>query len=430
MKERNFTVPASVFLEASKYGLAIAKKGIQKKNRGELYWHDPWGIREALLYSLQNACAALGCCNASYARWLKVEAKMFARYLRASYRSATRILDAATDKTWVKHLESKRLFFYNRGQLNRIGDVLEEDCGMASTLELSDGSHMPRLGFGTAIFDKNCACERGRRCQACADMTDTLQAAVTTAVKNGYRHFDCAQCYNNEEVIGKALKASGVPRNKLFLASKLSHKEDYGALATPKLVQKQLQKLKTGYLDLYYLHDDIGDVRKEKAAWQALERLQKQGVIKHLGLSNYRTEAIKRIMKYARVLPSVLQVKYDVYHPGYQWAEDGIDNIVAFAQLHGIAVVGYATFSGWPSLLQARDDPHVCSVAQRYGRTPVQVLLRHGLQKGLALIPASVNEAHIQSNTKVFDFSLSECDVCHLDSLANLAASRHVPWIP
>lgn len=191
-----------------------------------------------------------------------------------------------------------------------------------------------------------------------------------------------------------------------------------------------MQKLQTNYLDLYYLHDDIGDVRKEKAAWQALERLHDQGIIKHIGLSNYRSDAIKRVLSYARIYPSVLQVKYDVYHPGYQWAEKGIDNIVAFAQEHGIAVVGYANFSGWPSLLQARNDPHIRGIGQRYGRTPEQVILRHGLQKGLALIPASANKAHIKSNANVFDFSLAESEVSHLDNLANLAAFKRVPWLP
>lgn len=398
-----------------------------KQKKGELYWHDPWGIREALLYGLRNASLALDCCDTSYARWLRVEIKRFAQHSRASVKTATRLLEEVTAENWTARLERKHISSRNCEQLNYVS---EQDSGMTSSLELSDGSSMPRLGFGTAIFHKDCACEHGRRCQACAGMTDILQAAVTSAIKQGYRHFDCAQCYNNEAVIGEALRASALPREELFLASKLSHAEDYGSSATPKLVKKQLQKLQTNYLDLYYLHDDIGDVRREKAAWRALERLHDQGFIKHLGLSNYRADAIERVMQYARVYPSVLQVKYDVYHPGYQWGEDGIDNVVAFARSHGIAIVGYATFSGWPSLLRARDDPHVCSMARRYERTPVQVLLRHGLQKGLALIPASTNQAHIQHNRNLFDFSLSENDVAHLDSLANLAAFERVPWLP
>merc|ERR1712070_778242 len=146
----------------------------------------------------------------------------------------------------------------------------------------------------------------------------------------------------NENIIGDALKVSGVPRHKLFLASKLSHMEDYGAAATPRLVKEQLRKLQTNYFDLYYLHDDIGDVVKERAAWRALERLHEQGIVRHLGLSNYSTHGVKRIMKYARVFPSVLQVKYDVYHPGYQWAEDEVDNIVEFGRSCRMAIVGYA----------------------------------------------------------------------------------------
>merc|ERR1712107_96199 len=108
----------------------------------------------------------------------------------------------------------------------------------------------------------------------------------------------------------------------------------------------------------------------------------------------------------------------------------GIDNVIAFARDRGMVVVGYANFSGWPSLLRASSDPHICNMAQRYSRTPVQVILRHGLQKGLALIPASVNQAHIEANARVFDFSLEEADVAYLDNMANAVAFAPVQWLP
>lgn len=261
-------------------------------------------------------------------------------------------------------------------------------------------------------------------------MASTLQTAVLAAVRHGYRHFDCAQCYNNETSIGKALKASGLPREDLFLSSKLSSPGDYGSAATVALVERQLWKLHTNYLDLYYLHDDIGDARKEKAAWRALEHLHDKGIIKNLGLSNYRTDGIKRVMSFARIPPSVLQIKYDVYHPGYDWGTTGIDDVVHFAGKQGLAVVGYANFSGWPSLLRARGDPHIVCMAQRYNRTPTQVILRHCLQKGLAVIPASLSEEHIKDNACVFDFSLDNADVSYLDGLASLAAFGRVSWLP
>jgi len=427
--KRRIKIPASIFLQASRYGFDVAKTGLQQLKRGTLYWHDPWGIREALLYSLRNACIALDCCDASYAKWLRTETQRLARTSSNNVRFATRALEKVMSEAWTELSKTKRVSVSNHEQLNFADVALGSKSIETSSIELSDGGSLPRLGFGTAIFDKDCECAHGQRCQACTNMRDVLRVAVTNAVKQGYRHFDCAQCYNNEDTIGEALKASDVQRKHLFLTSKLSYHEDYGSSATPRLVRNQLQKLQTSYLDLYYLHDDIGDYRKEKAAWRALERLYDQGVIKHLGLSNYRSEGIERIMSYARVYPSVVQVKYDVYHPGYQWAEDDIDNIVAFAQSHDIAVVGYASFSGWPSLLQARNDPHVCSIAQDYDRSPTQILLRHGLQKGLALIPASVTQAHIKSNKELFDFSLSGSDVAYLDSLASLAECEHVPWL-
>jgi diketogulonate reductase-like aldo/keto reductase len=95
-----------------------------------------------------------------------------------------------------------------------------------------------------------------------------------------------------------------------------------------------------------------------------------------------------------------------------------------------MAVVGYANFSGWPSLLRARDDPHIACMAERYGRTSTQVIIRHCLQKGLAVIPASLSETHIKDNAQTFNFSLEEDDLAYLDNLANLASSERVPWLP
>jgi 2,5-diketo-D-gluconate reductase A len=318
LKDRCIRIPVPVFLEAAKYGLGVAKKGLQQVRCGTMYWHDPWGIREALLYSLQNACIAQSICNACYARSLEAEMKRLTRSSSASVRSTVRFLEEMMNEDWTKASKSKSVSISNCEQLNNVQASLEADSIETSSVELSDGSRLPQLGFGTAIFHKDCMCEHGYRCHACSDMKGALHMAVVSAVKQGYRHFDCAQCYNNEDIVGEALRASGVERKKLFLASKLSYWEDYGSAATPRLVRKQLQRLRTSHLDLYYLHDDICDFRKEKAAWRALERLHDEGVIKYLGLSNYRVEGIKRIMKFARVWPSVLQVKYDVYHPGYQ----------------------------------------------------------------------------------------------------------------
>jgi 2,5-diketo-D-gluconate reductase A len=422
--------PISVFWEASRYGLSIAEEGMEKQRKQELHWHDPYGIREALLYSFRNACIASKVSDATCAKALKLECMRFTKNTHASLRAARSILKQVIGDDRHGTRKGDVMASCKFQQLNAVRGPAKTDNIKTSGIELPDGNLIPRLGFGTALFAKSCSCITGHRCQACEQNKDVVHAAVVGAVKHGYRHFDCAQCYNNEEVIGAALMSTGLPRHELFLASKLSSWEDYGASATRKLVLEQLRKLKTNYLDLYYLHDDIEDLRKEKAAWRALERLHREGVIKHLGLSNYRTSAIKRVMSYANICPSVVQVKYDVYHPGYQWAESGLDNVVAFARDHGIAVVGYANFSGWPSLLRAREDPHIHNIAQRYKRTPEQVILRHCLQKGLVLIPASTRESNIELNAHVFDFSLSEHDVAYLDGLAGLVAFQPISWLP
>ena len=242
----------------------------------------------------------------------------------------------------------------------------------------------------------------------------------------------CAQGYHNEETVGEALRASGVPRERLFIASKLSDPEAMRSdAATVRTVEFQLRTLagwaasastsggaSASYLDLYYVHMDffteqLGE-EAERRVWRTLERLHDAGRLRALGVCNYSVPALERLWKLARVKPTVLQCKFDPLHPGYQrlgpQPHEQAD-VVGWAQAHGMAVVGYSTLSGWPFALRAVEDPHVAAVAKECGRSPAAVLLRHAMQHGLAVIPSSANRTRLETNREALSFELDAAQI-------------------
>lgn len=300
-----------------------------------------------------------------------------------------------------------------------------------AVVDLGGGQLMPLLGFGTGIMHKQ------------LDAQKVVEVVRYAAAEAGYRHFDCAQAYNLlvtgtslEQLVGQGLKASGVPRKELFIATKLSRPRVLRNIAKemPGLIHDQMQKLGTDYLDLYMFHSKIANKEREKEAWRALEKLHKAGVIHALGLSNYGIEEIKRILSFAEVKPVYLQIRYDVYHPGYSFAHAGQENVVSWAQSQGITVLGYSTLSGWPNkALPTVKDPYVTTLASKYKKTSAQLLLRHSLQKGVAVIPKSTDPGRMKANTEIFDFEISAEDMVLIDGLAHfasLAGDGSPHWIP
>eukprot|EP00971_Amphidinium_carterae_P320818 6377083-Amphidinium_carterae.1 len=160
---------------------------------------------------------------------------------------------------------------------------------------------------------------------------------------------------------------------------------------------------------------DIHEPEKEEAAWRALESLHREGLIRALGLSNYDIAGTERIIKLAEVKPCCLQVKYDIYHPGYQLPKPEQRDIVSWAQDHGLAVIGYSTLSGWPSVLRPIDDPHVFALSTRYEKDPASLLLRHSLQHGLAVIPSTVHKHRLRANLEALDFEIAPEDMALLE---------------
>lgn len=296
---------------------------------------------------------------------------------------------------------------------------------------LLNGVSMPLMGLGTWQLEG-----------------DECVNAVKEALAIGYRHIDTAQAYRNEAEVGKAVRESGVPRHEIFIATKLSDERDGGAQGFAKLFEQQLKDLQTDYIDLYMLHSPFQDEKLQEETWKAMEAQYDAGKIRALGVSNFETKPLMRLLEYARVKPMVLQNKVDVYHFGKQLDNEG-DRIIDFAQSEGIVVVGYSPLSAYPFAMKPSADPIVEHVAgrqelshlfaNRYGpngellpeppqgkkATPSQVLLRWALQLGMGVIPRSSNPERLRENfNALYMPPLQKFDMDMLNLLQHLVSTQ------
>ncbi|MFD7729696.1 aldo/keto reductase [Kitasatospora phosalacinea] len=252
---------------------------------------------------------------------------------------------------------------------------------------LNNGIEMPQLGFG--VFQVP---------------DEETTAAVAAALEAGYRSVDTAAVYGNERGVGKALAASGLPREELFVTTKLWN-ADQGHDATLRAFDASLDKLGLEYVDLYLIHWPTPARDLYADSWKAVERLAAEGRIRAAGVSNFQPAHLTRLIEAGGLVPAVNQVEL---HPGLQQAE-----LRAFHAAHGIAT------EAWSPLAQGAvlDDPAVTAIAARTGKSPAQVVLRWHLQLGNVVIPKSVTPARIRQNLDVFDFALTA------DDMAAIAAS-------
>jgi len=261
---------------------------------------------------------------------------------------------------------------------------------------LRNGVHMPTLGFGTYQL-------RG----------DAAYEPVKTALRLGYRHVDTAAIYKNEEAVGRGIKDSGVPRENIFLTSKL-FKTDQGYEQAKAAFAASLQRLGTDYLDLYLIHwpgvEDIpGDspenVHRRRASWKAIEELHKAGKIRAIGVSNFTKEQIQDLKAHSTIVPMVNQIEY---HPRLQ-----------SEVLHEYMKTENIVLEAYQSLGQGRLIGHatVTAVAGEVGKSTSQVLLRWAIQKGAVIIPKSSHEDRIKENMGVFGWALSAAQMGKIDEM-------------
>jgi diketogulonate reductase-like aldo/keto reductase len=255
------------------------------------------------------------------------------------------------------------------------------------TVKLNNGIDMPTLGFG--VFQV-------------PDLTQAEQA-VTNALETGYRLIDTAAAYQNEEAVGKAIKNSTVNREDIFVTSKL-WVSDFNYQRAKAGIDTSLQKLGLDYMDLYLLHQPYGDTM---GAWRALEEAQKEGKIRAIGVSNFYADQLKDLELTMPVKPAVNQIEVN---PWYQQASE-----VKFAQGEGIRVEAWAPFAEGKHEIFTNET--IAAIADKYGKTNGQVILRWLLQRGITVIPKSVHQNRMAENIDVFDFELSADDMKIMASL-------------
>lgn len=261
---------------------------------------------------------------------------------------------------------------------------------MASpSITLNDGNAIPQVGFG--VFQTP---------------PEETERAVTIALEAGYRHVDTAAAYRNERGVGKAFAESGLPREDVFITTKLWN-SDQGYDSTLKAFDASVDRLGVDYVDLYLVHWPMPARNTFVDTFKAFSQLRDQGRVRSIGVSNFEPEHLRILVDATGIVPAVNQVEL---HPLLQQEE--------LREVHkqlGIATEAWAPL-GQGSLL---DNPKVAEVAQRHGKTPAQVLIRWHIQIGNIVIPKSVTPERIVSNFDVFDLELSEQDVASITSLGD-----------
>ena len=255
------------------------------------------------------------------------------------------------------------------------------------TIKLNNGVKMPLEGFGVFQVDDLQICEQ----------------AVLEAIQTGYRLIDTASVYMNEEAVGRALKASGVARQDIFLTSK-AYIQEMGYEKTKQAFAQSLEKLDVEYLDLYLIHQPFGDYY---GAWRAMEELYKDGRIRAIGVSNFTSDRIIDLCNNVDVIPAVNQIEL---HPFFQREEE-----LEILKEYGIAAQAWAPFAeGMNGMFT---NPVLVEIGKKYNKTAAQVVLRWNIERNVSVIPKSVHKNRMEQNLAIWDFSLNEEDMKKIATL-------------
>ena len=264
------------------------------------------------------------------------------------------------------------------------------------TITLNNNVKMPVLGFGT-LYLKDSVGEN----------------SVAQAILLGYRLFDTATIYGNEEAVGKGIQKSGIDRNELFITTKL-WVSDMGYESTKIAFEKSLEKLGLDYIDLYLIHRPRGDVQ---GSWKAMEELYKTGKIKAIGVSNFDSAQLAKLMSYAEIKPAVNQIEMN---PFFQQPE-----LQKEIEKRGVKV------EAWSPFAQGRNglftNGILIEIGKKYNKTAAQVTLRWLLQRGAIVIPRTSNIDYMKENLDIFDFKLSKSDMKKIATI-DLKTSQFPEW--
>jgi len=247
--------------------------------------------------------------------------------------------------------------------------------------KVNNGTKIPILGLGVWQISAGKVCE----------------GAVSAALEAGYRHIDTAAIYENEESVGNAIKKSSIPREEIFITTKLWN-DDHGNVE--KAFNESLKKLQLDYVDLYLMHFPVP---KRNSSWKILEKIYKSGKAKAIGVSNFTIRHLKELLENSDVIPAVNQVEF---HP-YLYQKELLD----FCNEKGIKVEAYSPLTHGKKL----NDRRLLEIAKKYNKSAAQVLIRWCLQHRLIAIPKSSKKERIMENSSVFDFEISKQDMKKLD---------------
>lgn len=255
------------------------------------------------------------------------------------------------------------------------------------SVKLNNGLEMPMVGFGVyQVSDED------------------TEKAVLAALKAGYRLLDTAAVYGNEAGVGRAIKASGIPREEIFVTTKLWIQRENGYENTKKALENSLTRLGLDYVDLYLIHQPFGDVHEQ---WRAMEDLYKAGKARAIGVSNFHMDRLMDLITCHEIVPAVNQIET---HPFYQR-----DAEIAFHKELGILQQAWAPLA--EGKFEIFSNPILTQIAQKHGKSVAQVVLRWLNQRGVAIIPKSVKVERMLENREIFDFTLDEQDLAQIATL-------------
>jgi len=267
-------------------------------------------------------------------------------------------------------------------------------------VKLNNGVEMPVFGLGTYLS------RSGRE----------TKESVLFALEIGYRHIDTASMYGNEKDVGEAIRKSGIPREEIFVTTKLWN-SDHGYDSAISAFEQSLRNLELDYVDLYLIHWPVEGLRND--SWKALGKILKDGKCEAIGVSNYMIWHLEELLKNSSTLPSVNQVEFSPYLY--------LKDLLEFCNSHHIMLEAYSPLTKGQKL----NDSKLVEIASKYSKSPAQILIRWALQKGVVVIPKSSNKKRIKENADVFDFSIFTEDMKALDSFnQNLRTSWDPTTVP
>jgi diketogulonate reductase-like aldo/keto reductase len=270
------------------------------------------------------------------------------------------------------------------------------DLNIKARASLNNGTTIPLLGLGVYQTPRG----------------EVAEEAVATALETGYRHIDTASMYGNEESVGRAVLNCGIPREDIWITTKLWN-TDHGYERSIEAFNESLERLGLDYIDLFLIHWPVRELRAE--SWRALEHVYNEGTCRAIGVSNYMTWHLEELLGSCEIAPSVNQVEFSPY----LYQKDLLD----FCRREGIQLEAYSPLTKGERL----NDPALKSVASEYSRTPAQILIRWALQHNLVVIPKSADPERIKDNADVFNFNIVDE---HMRLLDDLNEDLRTSWDP